>query len=95
MNREQIVLNTDLEVSTHTRHLSVRLMKQERQTGGVIHRKVELSKYLVELMDVRQVVYASSEDVVAAKTCPSKKGARYMPINPHRFVSLSLGFTST
>lgn len=67
MNREHIVLSTHLEVSTHTRHLSVRLMKQERQTGGVMHRKVELSKYLVELMDVRQVVYASSEDVVEVR----------------------------
>lgn len=66
-NRQRSVLSTDLEVSTHTRHLLARLMKQGRQTRGAIHRKVKLSECLVELMDLRQVGYASSEDVAEVR----------------------------
>jgi hypothetical protein len=66
-NQERSVLSPDLEASTHTRRLSTRLMKQGRQTRGAIHRKVELSECLVELMDLRQVGYASLEDVAEVR----------------------------
>lgn len=67
MNLERSVLSPDLEVSTHTRHLLARLMQQERQTKGVIHQKVELSECLAESMDLRQVGYASLEDVAEVR----------------------------
>lgn len=66
-NRERSVPSPDVEVSTHTRNLLTRLTKQGRQTRGAILRKVELSECLVELMDLRQVKYASSEDVAEVR----------------------------
>lgn len=66
-NLERNVLSPDLEASTHTRHLLARLMQQERWTRGGMRQKVELSECLVESMDLRQVGYASLEDVAEVR----------------------------